>query len=240
MKNYSNHSKFSDIFTNRLISDLFYHISSQIEVFGNRNAYNALFSHKRKLIFTNEKIRRDYESGNIRKIKAIFYNFVKRLVLTGLNTFVEIIDNSIAIGIFDKESTIYDIDDDFKHEKVKPKDIYEMKKIIKHLMCCKRNLNLLNNLIFDNFDDLCNIDKMKKYRPEMLQIFDNLNSCTRCYVSSYTDGPEKAAAIIQNNYLYYRDTPVDLKSPNIENTLWWRVHTQRLQDIYDEYEIIIN
>jgi len=233
------HEEFSIIFTKRVISDLFYHIASQIDMESDKNAYNILFDKKSHLIFTNEKIKRDYDSGNLRKIKAIFSNFVKRLVLCGLNSFVATIDMAILLGIFDNDTTIYDIDG-YDNEKLKVSNIYEMKKIIKHLMCCEKNLNLLNDIIHNNFDMICNMDKMKIFRPEMITIFNNLSKCSRCHAFSYSEGEERAAAIIQRSYLHYRDTPVELSNANVEKSLWWKIHTKRLGDLCNEYEIILN
>ena len=226
------HKNFSPIFTRRFINDIFFYISSQIGRCG--NPYNTLFFHKKHLIFTNEKIRRDYESGNLRKINNIFRNFIHRLVLTGLDNFITNIDLIIKADIFDNKTTVYDIDGP-DHETLIVSNIHEIKKILKHLMCCKKNLNLLIDLVKDNFENLFDHEELKKLRPNILSILKNLNKCVYCNAFSYTEGDEKAAAIIQNNYLYYRDTPVDLKSPNIEKTLWWKIHTQRLQDIYHEY-----
>ena len=233
------HEEFSIIFTKRFISDLFYHISSQIDMESDKNAYNILFKEKSHLIFTNEKIKEDYESGNLLKIKSIFNNFVKRLVLCGLNSFIATIDTAILLDIFDNDTTIYDIDCN-DNEKLKVDNIYEIKKIIKHLMCCEKNLNLLNYIIYNNFDMICDMDKMKIFRPEMLTIFHNLSKCSRCHAFSYSDGEERAAAIIQRNYLHYRDTPIELNNANVEKSLWWKIHTKRLGKLCDEYEIILN
>ena len=48
---------------------------------------------------------------------------------------------------------------------------------------------------------------------------------------------EQSAMVIQRNFRYYRDTPVDPENPNLKNTLWYKICIGNLEDICKEYNI---
>tara|TARA_Y100000310_G_scaffold272566_1_gene287633 strand:- start:154 stop:693 length:540 start_codon:yes stop_codon:yes gene_type:complete len=95
----------------------------------------------------------------------------------------------------------------------------------------------ISNLMF------CDLDDIVEFYHSNLEVLYNLSGFSVLWKletiinkQPYTI-EEQSAMVIQRNFRYYRDTPVDPENPNLKNTLWYKICIGNLEDICKEYNI---